>query len=122
MHPWSELQEMSTKCNEFCKFTERGTRSKLCISTSSDKALKVNGPFLIISACVWTENTRAEACKKTQPNQPEITHLHKLFVCVPITMFKELPVSVGENRTAQTQHTERLLLPLYERKGTTFPG
>lgn len=69
MDPWTELWEMSTKCKEFCKFIKRGTRSKLCVSTSLDKALKVNGPFLIISACVWPEDTRAETCKKT-PNQP----------------------------------------------------
>lgn len=99
--PWSELGEMSTKCQEFCKFTERGTRHKLCISTSLDKALKVNGPFLIISARVWPKNaTRAETWNKTQTNQPEITHLHKLFVCAPITVFKELPVSMGDNKTA----------------------
>lgn len=122
MDPRTEVWEMSTKCKEFCKFTKRGTRSKLCVSTSLDKALKVNGPFLIISACVWPENTRAETCKKTQTNQPEITHLHKLFLCVPITVFKELPVSMGENRTAQTQYLERLLLALYECKEITFPG
>lgn len=81
MDPWSEHWEISTKCKEFCKFTERGTRSKICISTSLNKALEVNGPFLIISACVWPENTtRAETCKK--PNQPTRNNAPAWAVCL----------------------------------------
>ncbi|CAM9322746.1 unnamed protein product [Bubo scandiacus] len=115
-HKWIHGVKAKSSYRSFVNL-QRGTSSEICISTSLDKTVEVNGPFLTMSACIWPENTRTKTCKKkkkpkkkptkktktkqktkTTPNkqtkkptnnkkQPPKPHLHRLFICVPVAMF-----------------------------------
>uniref|UniRef100_A0A8D0EYR0 Uncharacterized protein n=1 Tax=Strix occidentalis caurina TaxID=311401 RepID=A0A8D0EYR0_STROC len=113
-HKWNHGVRAKCSYRSFVNL-QRGTRSEICISTSLDKTVEVNGPFLTMSTCIWPENTRQRlARKKTKQNkknpktehphphpqkkktthhkkkpktQPPKPHLHRLYICVPVAMF-----------------------------------
>ncbi|CAM9326740.1 unnamed protein product, partial [Bubo scandiacus] len=62
-HKWIHGVKAKSSYRSFVNL-QRGTSSEICISTSLDKTVEVNGPFLTMSACIWPENTRTKTCKK----------------------------------------------------------